>query len=185
MVNAYNVALFLHIVGAVTLFIAMGLVQRVGTQMRGAGNLDELRLCLRLVRTTGTMYPVALGLLLLTGLYMAGTAWSFETPWVVVGIVSLLVISGVGGGFVGRRFGGIGRDAGAAGSLSADLVRRVREPKLWAAATMLNGLAMGVLWLMAVKPGLIHSLVVVVALALMGAVAGTSASRRREPVSQT
>lgn len=178
MITGQTVALFIHILGAITLFIAMGIVQRVGALMRSASSGDELRQWLRLLRSTSRMYPAAFVTLLVTGLYMAGTAWSFETPWIAVSLATLLVMGALGGGFVGRSFREIGQSFRGGGELTPEMMGRVRAPRLWIAATALNGLAMGVLWLMVVKPGLVHSLAVVLALGLIGAVGGRAAAAK-------
>lgn len=60
------------------------------------------------------------------------------------------------------------------GSTSLDVARTVTDPALWIAATALNAIAHGVLWLMAIKPGWIHSIVVVVVLGAIGGVVGST-----------
>lgn len=178
MVSGRSIALFIHILGAITLFIAMGLVQRVGARMRTAASIEELRLWLSLMKTTGTMWPSAFGLILISGVYMAGTAWSFDTPWIVTAIGSVVVMVALGGGVIGRSFSSIGRAAGQAAQLDGDLRGMVNRPALWVAATALNGMAMGVLWLMVNKPGWGQSLAVVISLGLVGAAAGAVMTRR-------
>lgn len=178
MFTGRSVALFIHLMGVITLFIAMGLVQRVGIRMRAAETIGELRLWLSLMKTTGSMWPSAFAFLLLSGLYMTNAAWTFQTPWIVTGIGSLILIGVVGGAVVGRGFASLGKQAASAGELTADLRSRVNNPGLWIGATALNGMAMGVLWLMVNKPGWVQSLGVVVVLGLVGAAAGAIMTRR-------
>ncbi|MGH2708669.1 MAG: hypothetical protein ACRDJK_10290, partial [Actinomycetota bacterium] len=92
MVTGRSVALFIHLLGVVALFIAMGIVQRGGSGVRVSSTVEELRLWLGLVQTTRAMFPAALLFILGSGLYMADRSWSFDTPWIVVAIVSIVVI---------------------------------------------------------------------------------------------
>jgi hypothetical protein len=173
-----SIALFIHLLGMLTLFTAMAIVQRTGARMRTASTVEELRLWLSLARTTGPMWPSSLVFILGSGLYLAGTGFSFETPFVVTAIVTILVIGVVGGAFVGRGMAAMGQAAGSAGGLTPQLREQVTSPPLWIAATTLNGLALGVLWIMVDKPGWAQSIGVVVALGVVGAVAGVVMTRR-------
>lgn len=173
-----SIALFIHLLGMLTLFTAMAIVQRTGDRMRTASTVEELRLWLSLARTTGPMWPSSLVFILGSGLYLAGTCFSFETPFVVTAIVTILVIGAVGGAFVGRGMAAMGQAAGTAGGLTPQLREQVTSPPLWIAATTLNGLALGVLWIMVDKPGWAQSIGVVVALGVVGAVAGVVMTRR-------
>lgn len=173
-----SIALFIHLLGMLTLFIAMGIVQRTGARMRTASKVEELRLWLSLARTTGPMWPSSFVFLLGSGLYLAGTQFSFETPFVVTAIVAILIIGVVGGAFVGRGMAAMEMAAESAGRLTPELRDRVTDPPLWIAASALNGLALGVLWIMVDKPGWAQSIGVVAALGVVGAVAGVVMTRR-------
>ncbi|MBA2274986.1 MAG: hypothetical protein H0W21_13985, partial [Actinobacteria bacterium] len=75
----------------------------------------------------------------------------------------------------------IGRSAAEAegGAVPAEVKRLIATPTGWQAAFALNGIALGILWVMAIKPGLTHSIVVVVGLGLLGALAGYLVARPR------
>lgn len=176
-----NLALFVHLLGVVTLFGGITIIQLGGARLRGASTIEEVRLWLGLVRVTGGMFPAALLLLLATGLYLTSEAWTFETPWVAVSIAGLLILPLLGRGVLGRQMAAIGRTAADAetGAVPAEIRQLVTAPAGWQAAFALNGIALGILWLMAIKPGLIHSLVVVVGMGLLGAVVGYVVASRR------
>jgi hypothetical protein len=146
--------------------------------LRAATTVEEIRTWLSLVQTTKRMFPAALLLILLSGLYMADQSWSFDTPWIVVAIVSVVIMGALGGGIVGRGFAAIGRATGESESALPDVARTVTNPALWIAATALNAIALGVLWLMAIKPGWTHSIVVVVVMGGIGGVVGSALARR-------
>jgi hypothetical protein len=178
--NAYNVALFIHLLGVVTLFIAIGLLQRVGARIRTAESASELRLLMSFVQPTARMFPAAFILLLAGGLYMTDRLWSFTTSWVVVALVTLALLAAAGSGFVGARLARLGRSVAEAGDgpLPAPVRAAARDLALWGVLSANNAAAMGLLWLMATKPGWTASILIVVGLSLLGAVIGTVAARR-------
>jgi hypothetical protein len=178
--SAYNVALFIHILGLITLFAGLAVLQRGGARLRGAATLEQARLWLDLLRPTGRMFPAAAVLLFLSGLFMTGEAWSFTTPWVVVAIVALATMMVVGSTVTGRRLARIGRTASAAGEgpISNELRALITAPGQWVAAAAMNGAAIAVVWLMTTKPGWAVSVAVVVGLSAVGAIVGNAVTRR-------
>lgn len=179
--NSYNVALFVHVLGVVALFVAIGMQQWGGAQVRGAATLEHLRLWLRLVNRSQSLYGPAIAGLLLGGLFMAGKAWSFTTPWIVVALVGLAAMIVLGILLVGRRFAAIEAAAKASGHgpVPADVARLITRPGAWAWMYALNGIAIGILWLMTNKPGWAASLAVVVVVAAAAGGGGGMAARRK------
>lgn len=178
MVTGRSIALFIHLLGVVTLFVAMGIVQRASVRVRGSSTVEELRLWLGLAETTRRMFPAALLFILASGLYMAGRMWSFGSPWIVVAMVSIGVIGILGGAIVGQGLAAIDRAATSTGPVAPELARIISRPAPWVAAAALNGMAIGLLWLMVNKPGWTQSISVVIALGLLGAIVGSAAVRR-------
>jgi hypothetical protein len=178
LVTGRSIALFVHLLGVVMLFVAMGIVQRAGLRVRGSSTVEELRLWLSLAQTTRGMFPAALLFILASGLYVTGTLWSFDRPWIVVAMVTIVVIGIFGGAVVGRGFAAIGGAATSTGPVAPELARIVARPAPWVAATALNGMAIGLLWLMVNKPGWTQSISIVIALGLLGAIVGSVAMRR-------
>jgi hypothetical protein len=177
--TARNFALFIHLLGVVTVFIANGLIQRVGARIRGATAVEELRLWMSLARTTRTMFPAGTLIILASGLYLAGAGFSFEAPWVVMGIVSLVLMAALGGGVMGRGMAAIGKQAFSASSITPELAGAIARPAPWAAGGAASGLAIAALWIMVAKPGWGQSIGVPLALGLVGLVAGIAAARKR------
>ncbi|CAN5353656.1 hypothetical protein BH20ACT22_BH20ACT22_15130 [soil metagenome] len=87
----------------------------------------------------------------------------------------------LGGTVVSRQMAAIGRSAADAetGAVPSAVKRLIATPAVWAAAFALNGIALGILWVMAIKPGLTHSIVAVLGLAILGAVIGYLVSSPR------
>lgn len=177
--NERSIALFLHLLGVVTLFIAIGLVQRVGAKVRASTSVEELRLWLSLAQTTRSMFPASFLFIVATGLFMTARSFSFETPWIAVGIASVVVALILGGAVVGRGMAAIGKSAASASSITPELARAIRNPAVWVALGVNNGVAIGLLWIMVDKPGWAQSIGVVIVLALVGAAAGYAATKSK------
>jgi hypothetical protein len=179
--TGYRIALFVHLLGVVTLFGGTVLLQRGAVRLRAATTVDEVRLWTGFLRPAGPMLPVALVILLASGLYMTARAWTVRTPFVAVSIITILGMAAGGAGIVGRRLRAIGRGAAAAGGgpIPPDLERLVRTPGPWIALSALNGAAVGVLWLMPNKPGWAASAAVVAIAVVIGGIVGALASRSR------
>ncbi len=177
---AYNIALFIHFLGLIAVFGGFVLVARAGSRLRAATDMEQVRMWLALLNTTGPMFGGGYGLLLLSGIYMAATRWRAAHPWLVVAMLSLLAVWIVSGVVVGRHVRAINAAAAATtGSISGELAFQIANPSLWRTAGALNGLALGVVFVMTVKPGWTGSIVVAVIAAGIGSVIGAVTTRRR------
>src|SRR5262245_58348870 len=172
------IALFIHLMGVITLFVAIGIVQRGGARIRGASTVGEMRLWLGLVESTNRMFPAGTLLILLSGLYLAARFWSFRVPWVSVAMASIVVMAVVGGTVIGRGLRKIAGAAAGSGPVSVDLARIARRPAPWIAAAALNGMALGVVWIMVRKSGWAESIAVILAFAVIGTLAGIAMTGR-------
>jgi hypothetical protein len=173
-VNGYDVALFVHLLGAVTLFAAFGILQGGGVRVRRAATVDHVRLWITLLRAAVPLFPLAFAALVIAGLYMTVDVWGFSTPWVLVALGTVAVMIGVGTGIVGRGMNRMGTTVADAhdGPIPSDLSTVVADPRIWLSLFGLNGAAIGILWLMATKPGWVESVGVPLAFAGAGIVIG-------------
>ena len=156
----YSVALFLHVVGALLLFVTLAVE---GVALRQAAPP-----LLRLNRIVGPLS--ALGVLL-PGLYMAATSWGW-VAWIVVALASWLAIA-VLGAVNGIRIVALER--------SADRPTGIRSPMFLISWMTRVGIALGVVFLMTVKPGAVAAVVAIVIAAAAGAALGVVLSRTRRP----
>ncbi|HET9781907.1 MAG TPA: hypothetical protein VFR33_09015 [Candidatus Dormibacteraeota bacterium] len=147
--DLYSIALFLHIVGALLVFVLLtieGLALRFGFPYA------------QLNRILG---PVAALLVLVPGLYMMKVQWGW-TGWVVTGLVAYVLIATIGA-YTGIRLMRGRMDAGAA--IVSWLVR--------------TGVAVAVVFDMSVKPNVVASVLAVLIGAALGGVGGMVAARRQ------
>jgi hypothetical protein len=146
--SPYSIALFVHIVGALLLVVLL--------TIEGIG-LRQGFMAARLNRVLGPISAVAI---LVPGLYMAAAQWGWK-GWIVVGIAAWVLIA----------------VTGAATGISL-IAGRVSVPTAAASWAIRVGLAVGVVFIMTVKPDMFVSAIAVVFGAVLGAAAGFAGVRR-------
>jgi hypothetical protein len=170
--SAYSIALFLHLVGVLTLFAGIGLEQTGLRQLRNASSLAQVRewmLVLRRLRRSDG--PAAL-LILVSGGYMA-VHGAGHHAWVAAGIVGMVLMAVLGAGVGRPRFIAIGKALPPMdGAITSTLRERLQDPVLRASAATRAALGLAVVFDMVVKPAAVGAVIVfIVALAIGAATA--------------
>lgn len=173
----YPIVLFLHIVGALGLFIGLGLEWTSVRAARRATTAEEVIERMGPLVWLRRLYPLSMVTLLVSGLYMAVTAWGHQW-WAAIGLLSMPALPVIGRTLDGGRMRAVAEAAAReSGSLSAALRLRLREQQLWTSIQVRAAIALGVVFLMSVKPGLAGSLLTIGVATL----AGLAASRVARP----
>lgn len=150
----YSFALFLHIVGALGLFIALGLEWTSLWYLRRATTVEQARQWLLVFALLRRVYPASWAAILLSGLYMTATAWR-GVAWIGIAVAALFLLPLLGAAITGRRMATIGPAVAAEnGLLSPTLRQQLYDPLLWASIQTRLAIALGIVFLMTVKPGL-------------------------------
>ncbi len=179
--NLYSIVLFFHIVGAVGFFVALGLEWTSLRRLRRSTTAEEVREWLRVPDDLGRIGMISMVLLLVAGFYMMFVAWG-GAPWITVTLGTIVVLIVLSGGITRRRMVAIGKAAGAErGPLSSTLKRLVNDPALWFSMQTRIAIAVGILFLMTNKPGLVGSLITI-AVATAAGILVSLPSPRREAV---
>jgi hypothetical protein len=181
--SVYSVSLFLHLIGVVCLLGAALMMHLMGTRLRTAATVEEVRTWLGFGRSIQLFFPVASIVLLLTGLHMAGSNWDFRQPWIVVALVALLGLLPVGPVIQRPRFMAMGMAAGKAtpGRVPPELRALLLDPAPWRLLSATTGVGLGNLWIMTQKPGWLGAVVPLLVFALLGWLyGGTLVSRDRQ-----
>ena len=174
----YTIALFLHLVGATGLFVALGLEWTSLAGLRRATAVEEARTWLSVASPLRRLVPISMAALLLAGLYLMAAGWG-ATPWVIAGVLSLLLIGDLGGALTGPRLARIGRAIGAeSGPLSERLREGLRDPILWTSLRTRLGIVVGTVFVMTVKPDAVGSLLALTAALALGLASSVPALRR-------
>ena len=170
----YNLALFVHLLGLIAFFGAFILLQNAGRRLRAATTWQEARPWLDLLRQVSGMLIGGLLMMGASGIYMTHKLWSFSAPWVICGIAAAVLLMIAHPLTAGRRLGELRRMAAENhGVVGADERALLAGPSLWAPVFAMNGAALGVVWIMASKPGLMGSILFPLVLAGLGALIGT------------
>jgi hypothetical protein len=116
----------------------------------------------------GRIQPVSGTAILLTGIYMMATVWG-GVAWIIIALAAIVLMVALGTALSGRRMAPIGPAAAAEkGSLSPDLRQRLRDPLLWLSIQARVAIALGIVFLMTVKPGLGGALLTIGAAVVLG-----------------
>ena len=168
--NIYSIVLFLHVSGAIGYFVGMGAWLFGLATIRRAQRVEQVRSLVQLVGLSGPLFGISVLLLLAAGLYMALTAWSLLTGWIVVGLISLVLLAPLGTAVLEPRRRVIDRLARKApdGPLPEELERSIRDPVLLTAPQTLTALLLGVVFVMTTKPSLVGSLIVMAVALVLG-----------------
>jgi len=181
----YSFALFLHIVGTLGLFIALGLEWTSLGYLRRATTAEQVQPWLQLFALLRRIYPISWAAILLPGFYMTATAWR-GAAWISIAFAAIILIAVVGAAISGRRMAAIGPAVAAeSGRLSPALRQRLGDPLLWASIQTRVAISLGVVFIMTVKPGLAGSLLTIGLAAILGLASALPAwSRLETEVSQ-
>lgn len=165
----YTAALFLHVMGALGLFVALGLEVTGLHHLRRAATGEEARERIRALAVLPRLYIPSMLAILLPGLYMTATVWGWRVGWTPVALVALVLLAALGAALTGTRMPALGRStAAASGPLSPDLRQRLRDPLPWTSIQMRTAIAVGIVFLMTVKPPLEGALLTIGVAAVLG-----------------
>jgi hypothetical protein len=167
----YSLALFLHVVGALLLFVTLTVEGVALREMRRAVTTDGAQGAAALLRLNRIVGPLSALGVLIPGLYMTAASWGW-VAWIVVALVSWLAIA-VLGAVNGFRMVAFER--------SKALLTEIRHPMFLISWTTRVGIAMGVVFLMNFKPPVLAAVSTIVLATAAGAALGAALSRVPQP----
>jgi hypothetical protein len=155
----YSVVLFIHVVSAIGLFIALAAEGAILFRIRTAQSVEQVRFFIRAVQRLRIIaIPSFLGILV-GGLYLA-SKWGGGTFWIPLALGATLLIMLIGGLVTGRR---IARLKKVLSSTENDVSIKSLSAMTQDTALLLSyglraGLGLGIVFLMTTKPDLLGSL---------------------------
>ena len=151
--SVYAISLFLHVVGALGIFAALGLEWAGLSNLRRATETSQVREWIRLLAAPRTVGGPAALLTLVSGIYMSATRWGSQ-GWIVVGLAGMVVIAVLGATISGRRVGAIARALREGGGpMSKSLAQQLHDPALILGLRVRTALFLGIIFLMSTRPG--------------------------------
>jgi hypothetical protein len=148
-------------------------------QLRAARTLETAAPWGMLSGKVAKLFPVAIIGLFATGAYMTHKFWTWSTPWIVMGIVALVVLFAQGGGIAehtAKKLQAAMRENGP-GPLGSEARKMALHPGLWVVEFANLGIVLGVVWNMTEKPGWGGAIAAVVVGYAVGAVLALLATR--------
>src|SRR5262245_28205225 len=89
----YVMAKYLHVVGALSMFVALGLEWAMLGQLRRAQASGQVREWARVRPWLRWLGPISLGAILVPGFYMMATMWRGGAPWIGLAFAALVVVA--------------------------------------------------------------------------------------------
>jgi hypothetical protein len=162
--DTYHYVLYVHLL---SLFIGIGAGSVLLVclfQLRAARTLETAVPWGIVSGQIAKLFPVAILGLFATGAYMTQKFWTWSTPWIVMGIVALVVLGVQGGGIAehtAKKLQAAMR-ANGPGPLGPEARRMALHPGLWLVELANLGIVLGVVWNMTQKSGWGESIAAVV-----------------------
>lgn len=148
----YAITIFLHIVGALGLFSALGLEWVGLIYLRHARTVEPVREWFNNFGWLSRMGPISMGIILLSGFYMMHTTWG-GVAWIIIAIVAMVLMVVVGLVLTVPRMKAIGQAAATEnGAISPAFQQRLHDPLLRASLQVRLAIGLGIVFLMTVKP---------------------------------
>ena len=167
----YQLAGYLHLIGGVGLFVALGLEWAMIIRLRSAHSVEQARAWLSLVAFQRPVGLASLITVLIAGLYMAVTAWG-AVAWISATVASLLLMMAFGA-YNGLNLAPLETTLkGERDTLIPERLEQLRSALLLASVHGRAGILLGILALMKLKPDLVDSVLTTVVALLLGVVSG-------------
>jgi predicted integral membrane protein DUF2269 len=180
----YTLALFLHIIGALGLFMAIGLEWMSMLGMRRARLTVQVQEWAGVHAILGRVFSISAALILVSGLYLVHEAWGKGTAWTSLALIVLILLGAAGGAVIVPKLRAIhtAAEAAPAGAVPESLRLLILDPILWTTVQVSGTLAIGVVYLMTIRPEMLGSLLTVVVAAVIGLAASQPAWRGRPAI---
>lgn len=158
--DAYSIVLFVHIVGVLGLFVALGLEWTGLRQIRNATVPEQVRSWMGILKSTRGAGFASMLTTVITGIYMI-LADTGLVPWLYVSIAALVLVILLAVMLTGPRMAALVQ-AMAMGkvTLSGAFYRAANSSLLILSIQTRIAIALGIVFLKITKPGLIGSLLV-------------------------
>jgi len=180
--SIYTIVLFVHVIGAIGYFLSIGTQLFILVGLRRAQRVEQVRALIHLNDLSGPFGAGSAVVLLITGLYLALSAWSLLSGWILVALISLLLIVPTTAVLIAPRRSAIVKQlerSAPDGALSLALSQRLHDPVLLATLQTVVALLLGIVFLMTTKPALAGSLIVMAVALLLGLLSSLLVSQMR------
>lgn len=177
--TVYTAVLFLHLVGALLLFMAFAVEWVVQGRVRSSATLAEALPWLKAGRVVPMLGALGGVGVFIPGLYLAAKASLWNEAWIQAAMTAAIVIALLGLAFTSPRMRALARAAMSGDQSVPDAARRLRDPAVVYSLRIRAALGLGALYLMAAKPPLMATLVTMGLALVLGVVMSVVASAKQ------
>ena len=150
--TVFSIVLFLHVAAAMALFIGYGIEWTASSLFRGASSTEQVRAWLRVFRVSPPVSGAGLGVLLLSGGYLASLSGAMKQGWILATLLGIFIALLLGVVLILPCMRKIRRALPALNEpVAAELRTRLSDPVLLTAIRVRVFVAMGIVFLMAAK----------------------------------
>lgn len=166
----YNIVLFIHILGAIIMFVAVGITLLAMISMLYSTTTEDLRKWSALAVKLDGLLPFSVILILLPGLYLVFTSWGWGNAWIDLSLATLIIMTFMGPIINLRRLKSIQKAVNEETNVvpSSVTLDKVRDRTLWRSISIMTMLALAILFLMTVKLPLRESIITLVVAIIIG-----------------
>ncbi len=176
--NDYSIALFLHIVGALGFFVALGLEWTGLWQIRSAMTPEQVRGWMGILKSVRRVGFASMLTTVISGFYMMATVWG-GVAWVIVSLGALVLVIVLSVALTGPRMAAIGRAlATEKVPVSQTFHSLANHPLLWISIQTRVAIALGIVFLKTAKPDLGGSLLIIGVAIVLGLASALPVPRR-------
>ena len=159
--NAYSIALFLHIVGVLGLFVALDLEWTGLRQIRSAITLEQVRGWMGILKSVRKFGFASMLTTVITGFYMTFTVWG-GVGWIIVSLGALILVIALSIVLTGPQMAVIGQAlVTEKAPFSRNFHSLANNLLLWISIQTRIAIALGIVFLKVAKPDLGGSLLTI------------------------
>jgi hypothetical protein len=181
-----SAVLFIHVLSAMSLFVAFALEAAVLLRIRSSLNVEQARAgVLSFHRLRGIAMPALLGVLG-SGLYLA-YRYGGGTTWIPASLIAMLLVMLVGGTVTGIKMARLKRLVSRTEEAVAieDILAQTQDRALVLSYGFRLGLAVGIVFLMTVRPDLALSVIALASATLVGVILAAGFHRNSQQTPRT
>jgi len=170
--NVFSIFLFIHVLSAIALFIALALEGVILFRLRSARGLDQSRFFVRASRRLGVIYGPAFAGILFGGIYLASQLGS-HAAWIPLALGATILILLVGGIVTGRTMSRLNKALSQEAASFESISAQARSKSLVLSYGFRAGLAVGIVFLMSATPSLFPAVTALVVASIAGVLLAT------------
>ena len=148
----YSLVLFLHITGAVGIFIGIGLEWFIVNNFKRVVTTEQAQQWTNSFKVLPPTFGISGVLILIPGIYMSAEVWGMNA-WVISGFVLYIFLAVFGSVVIAKNVGAI-RDAlkSEGESLSEAIRAKIKAPIITDSLKIRSMLALSIIFIMTIKP---------------------------------